>query len=66
MNKLEAYKKYGFDVMFVGSDWRGTKKWIELESRFNKIGVDIIYFEYTKNTSSTKIRGLIDNGNVNK
>lgn len=55
MNKLEAHKKYNFDVMFVGSDWQGTEKWNKIESDFNKIGVKVIYFPYTKGTSSTLI-----------
>lgn len=27
MNKMEAWEKYHFDVMFVGDDWKGSKKW---------------------------------------
>ena len=26
-NKLEAWEKYHFDKMFVGSDWQGTPQW---------------------------------------
>lgn len=55
MNKFEAHKKYNFDVMFVGSDWQGTEKWNKIESDFKKIGVKVIYFPYTKGTSSTLI-----------
>jgi glycerol-3-phosphate cytidylyltransferase len=55
MNKISAYKKYKFDVMFVGDDWYNTKKWKEIEKDFKKINVKIIYFPYTKTTSSTKI-----------
>ena len=55
MNKISAYKKYKFDVMFVGDDWYNTKKWTEIEEDFKKFKVKIIYFPYTKTTSSTKI-----------
>ena len=55
MNKISAYKKYKFDVMFVGDDWYDTKKWNEFENEFKKYSVKIIYFPYTKTTSSTKI-----------
>jgi len=55
MNKISAYKKYKFDVMFVGDDWYNTKKWTEIEESFKKFKVKIIYFPYTKTTSSTKI-----------
>ena len=27
MDKMAAWEKYHFDVMFVGSDWQGTEKW---------------------------------------
>lgn len=60
MNKMEAWEKYKFDVMFVGSDWKGTKKWNEFERQFGAIGVDIVYFPYTKGTSSTKLRAVLD------
>lgn len=53
MNKMEAWGKYHFDVMFVGDDWKNTEKWNNYEKEFNAIGVDIIYFPYTRNTSST-------------
>ena len=55
MNKISAYKRYKFDVMFVGDDWYNTKKWTEIEESFKKFKVKIIYFPYTKTTSSTKI-----------
>jgi glycerol-3-phosphate cytidylyltransferase len=56
MDKLAAWKKYKFDVIFVGSDWKGTEKWILIEKEFNKIGVNVVYFPYTKGTSSTQLR----------
>lgn len=53
MDKMEAWRKYHFDVMFVGGDWKGTDKWNSIENDFKKINVDIVYFPYTKGTSST-------------
>ncbi|KUO58037.1 MAG: glycerol-3-phosphate cytidylyltransferase [Gracilibacter sp. BRH_c7a] len=53
MDKMEAWKRFHFDVMFVGNDWKGTDKWNKLEKDFDEVGVDIIYFPYTKGTSST-------------
>jgi glycerol-3-phosphate cytidylyltransferase len=60
MDKLIAWNIIKFNKMFVGDDWKGTKKWLYLEQEFNKVNVDIIYFSYTKKTSSTKIRNIID------
>ena len=55
LNKFEAWQKLKFDVMFVGDDWYGSDNWKEYERQFNEVGVRIIYFPYTKGTSSTLI-----------
>ncbi len=60
MNKIAAYKKYKFDVMFVGDDWYNTEKWNLFEKNLKKFNVKIIYFPYTKNTSSTKLNDILD------
>jgi len=59
MDKFEAWKKLKFDIMFVGDDWYGSKKWQKFEKEFKKIGVKIIYFPYTKGTSSTLINKIL-------
>ncbi len=59
MNKFEAWEKIKFDLMFVGDDWKGTKRWNELEKKFKAVGVEIIYLPYTKHTSSTKLRAAL-------
>ena len=60
MDKMAAWEEYKFDVMFVGSDWKGTDKWNEFERQFREVGVDIEYFPYTQGTSSTKLRDVFD------
>lgn len=60
MDKMAAWEKYKFDVIFVGSDWQGTAKWNEFERQFGEIGVDIVYFPYTAGTSSTKLRETLE------
>lgn len=55
MDKLDAYRHYKFDIMFVGDDWYKTEKWQEFEQEFKALDVKIIYFPYTKGTSSTLI-----------
>lgn len=63
LNKYEAWKKYKFDIIFVGSDWQGTDKWNALEKEFESVCVKVIYFPYTKTTSSTKINNILDTYN---
>ena len=60
MDKFINFKKLDFDIMFVGDDWYNNTKWNKLELKFNKLGVKIIYFPYTKSTSSTKINKILD------
>ena len=55
MDKIAAQERLNFDIMFVGSDWYGTKKWKEIESSLNKKGAKVVYFPYTQGTSSTLI-----------
>lgn len=55
MDKLAACKKLGAEVLFVGDDWYGTEKWKDYEQDFEREGVQIIYFPYTKGISSTRI-----------
>lgn len=61
MDKVEAWKKLKFDFMFVGDDWYDTPKWKDLESKFNELGVKIIYYPYTQGTSSTLINETLEN-----
>lgn len=55
MDKLQACKKLGAEILFVGDDWYGSEKWHEYEQNFSREGIRIIYFPYTRGISSTKI-----------
>jgi glycerol-3-phosphate cytidylyltransferase len=48
-----------YDMLFVGSDYKGTERFNRYEEYFADKGVKIIYFPYTQSTSSTQIRNLI-------
>ncbi len=53
MDKFRMWEKLKFDVMFVGDDWYASDKWRDLEEKFKEVDVRIVYFPYTKGTSST-------------
>ena len=55
MDKIEAWNKLKFDVLFVGDDWHQNPKWQELEKKLNELNARVVYFPYTKGTSSTLI-----------
>ena len=59
IDKFFAWKKLKFDILFVGDDWFENKKWINFEKKLKSKGVKIIYFPYTKGTSSTLINKTI-------
>lgn len=56
MNKAAAIKEYGADVVFVGSDWKGTDKWSAFEKEFAAIGCAVEYLDHTDGISSTILR----------
>ncbi|MBQ7274512.1 MAG: adenylyltransferase/cytidyltransferase family protein [Clostridiales bacterium] len=60
-NKVEAWNKYHFDRMFVGSDWKGTPQWDMYEKQFSPLGVDIVYLSHTDGISSTQLTSVIKN-----
>lgn len=60
MDKMDAFNRYKFNIMFVGDDWYKSDKWEDFDEQFNSIGVRIIYFPYTKSTSSTLINATLE------
>ena len=57
----DAWEIWHYDRLFVGSDYKGTERFIKYEQFFENKGVEIIYFPYTKSTSSTQLRNAILN-----
>lgn len=60
-DKIAAHDIYKFDVMFVGDDWKGSELFNKCENELNKRGSCVVYFPYTKGTSSTILREKILN-----
>lgn len=58
-NKKEAWEKFHFDKMFVGSDWQGTPQWKKFEEEFAPLGVEIVYLPHTDGISSTQLTAFI-------
>lgn len=55
LDKFKMWEKLHFDVLFVGDDWFKHPRWKVMEAKFKKVGVRVVYFPYTKGTSSTLI-----------
>jgi glycerol-3-phosphate cytidylyltransferase len=59
MDKYTQWEKVKFDVMFVGDDWFKTEKWESIDQKFQEVGVRVVYFPYSKGTSSTLINNVL-------
>ena len=59
MDKLNAVRELGADVVFVGSDWMGTDAWKRYEQEFAKVGCTVVYLDHTDGISSTLLRELL-------
>ena len=55
-DKMLALKKFHFDVLFSGDDWKGTERYNRTEKQFAELGASIEYFPYTKGISATLIK----------
>lgn len=55
----DAWKLYHYNKLFVGSDYMGSERFKKYEAYFSGKEVEIVYFPYTKGTSSTQIREKI-------
>ena len=53
MDKMEAWKQLKFDVMFHGSDWKGSNMYNHIIEKFNNVGVQVIFLPHTEGVSST-------------
>ena len=58
-DKVAQYHDIGFDVMFVGDDWKGDPLFKSVEVELKEFGASVEYFEYTKNVSSTKFTNIL-------
>jgi len=65
-DKKQAFLDVGYDVLFVGDDWKDTDIFNDLELFLNKNDARIEYFPYTKEVSSTKFKKILtDISNTN-
>jgi len=56
MDKFEAWESLHFDKLFHGNDWKGSNMYNEVEEKLKHVGVEVVYFEYTKGVSSSMLR----------
>ena len=59
MDKMEAWKQLNFDVMFHGSDWKGSDMYNHIIEKFNNVGVKVIFLPHTEGVSSTLLTEVL-------
>ena len=61
MDKMEAWEKLHFDVLFHGSDWKGSDMYDEIEKKLEEVGADLVFLPHTEGTSSTLLSDKLQN-----
>ena len=56
LDKKIIWEHEHFQRLFIGDDWKGNPRWQATGEEMKKLGVDLIFLPYTKNTSSTMLR----------
>ena len=58
-DKRLAWERSPFDILFTGTDWKGTEKGDALEAQIMEVGARVVYLPYTPTTSSTMLRRVL-------
>ena len=61
LDKIEQLKKYRFDAIFIGYDWKGNPRWKATEEELSRYGVDVVYLPHTDGISSTSLTAVKEN-----
>lgn len=60
LDKVENYKRFHYDAVFIGDDWKGNARWTQTEKDLAPFGVDVVYLPHTKGVCSTDLRKVED------
>ena len=61
LDKVEQLKKYHFDAIFIGDDWKGNPRWEKAREELAKYGVDVVFLPHTEGVCSTELRTVEKN-----
>lgn len=56
----DVFRKHHFDVQFSGSDYEHDPEWLLEQAWLRDRGANMVFFPYTKSTSSTKLKEAIE------
>lgn len=56
LDKTKIWEEHPFDEIYIGDDWKGNARWEQTAQNMKKLGANLIFLPYTKDTSSTILR----------
>lgn len=59
MDKLQAWEKLHYDVLFHGSDWKNSDMYNSLEKQLSEHGVDVVFLPHTDGISSSMLSEIV-------
>lgn len=63
MDKMIAWEKFHFNVLFHGDDWKGSNMYKSIEKRLEEVGVEVVFLPHTDGISSTILRDRLNEEN---
>ena len=66
MDKMDAWRELHFDVLFHGSDWKGSDMYNKMIEEFAELGVDVVFLPHTDGVSSTLLSEVLHKINDGK
>lgn len=59
MDKMKAWEELHFEVMFHGTDWKGSDMYNKLIDQFREVGVEVVFLPHTAGVSSTLLSEVL-------
>lgn len=59
MDKMEAWERLHFDVLFHGSDWKDSEMYNKMIVELASVGVDVVFLPHTEGVSSTLLSEVL-------
>lgn len=58
VDKVLAWNKFHYNVLFAGSDWAGSERFKETDRQFkaNNLDIEVVFFPYTQSVSTSMLR----------
>ena len=56
LDKEDALRRFGFDAIFIGDDWKGNPRWEQTRIDMEARGAALVFLPHTPGISSTELR----------